>query len=288
MAKFIHKLKFYRRKGGPVYRRKNVARTGRTSLTAALRLHRIRKRKRVRKMRRDLGVETKTKRYTLNTVVNNTVSSGGLYPVDANMINLMPNGTTLSISQGTGQGDRLGNKIKITNARLRFTLLPIAYDGVNNQPLPVIVRTMFMYDKKNPNTAPTPGANGDFFQNGDSSAGFAGDISDLIRPVNTDRYVVKHVKDYKIGWANYSGVTGADPAQAYYANNDFKMMVKKSVNYNKFIVHNLKYDDTDADQQWRGLWFFYYAVVVSPITTATYNKNAARLYINNDVFWTDC
>lgn len=238
----------------------------------------------IQKKMRKLKFEQKEKRYSQNTLINNTNSGGNA--CDSNVYNLMPNATTLAISQGTGQGDRIGNKIKITRAILRFNLMPVQ-DSVNNQSVPVIVRTMFIYDKLNPTAAPTPNANGDFFQNGNSTGDFAGDLTDLTRPINTDRYCVHHVRDYKVGWSSYAAGAGADPAQQYYMNNDFKMLVKRTVNYNKYIVHNLTYNDTNNAPINRGLWFFCYAVICSPITTPTLNYNMSRIIFNYELKYTD-
>lgn len=256
------------------------------SLSAALRLRNIRRKRATSRLRRRLGVEKKEKRYTLSPSQPITSTVVGA-TIDTNVRALCPNPTTLTISQGTGQGDRLGNKIKLTDAYLTFSLMPEPYNGLStNQPFPCMVRVMMMYDKRNPTTAPTPGSNGDFFQNGNSVSGFTGTLQDFLMPINEDRYCVKWKRDYKIGWSVYQGVTGADPAQAYYANNDFKMLVKRKISYIKHLPKNWRFDDGDVDIQTRGLWWFAYAVICSPNTTSI-NANLVRLNYTFELKWTD-
>lgn len=285
--KFRRPTRRYKSKLRP---RRYVKSNTKPNLTAALRLRNIRRKRATARLRRRLGVEAKTKRYSVAmSVMNNTKDDGVNFPVDSNVKMVTPNSTTFAISQGTGQGDRLGNKIKIVDAKLRFCLLPIEYNGTTNQPLPVIIRTMFIYDKRFPTQTPTPGASGDFFQNGNSSAGFLGTLEDITRPINTDRWAVFHVRDYKVGWSTMSGMTGANSNIAYAANNDFKMMVKRTVNYTKHIVHNLRFDDLETDPAERGLWFFMYAVPATGNTAdaAVFNKNAARYTLEWEMKWTD-
>jgi len=267
--------------------KRRFTRRRRGTKSSKMRASSIRARRFAVAVKRVVGTEIKEKRYTNElTAINNTKPSGGAWPVDSNIYNMMPNATTMLISQGTGQGDRVGNKVKIVRNTLRFALTPTD-NGATDQSVPCIVRTMFIYDRRNPTTAPTPAANGDFFQNGNGTSGFNGNLSDLTRPYNTDRYVVKRVRDYKVGWSASVGVTGADPEQAYYANNDFKMLCRGRVDMMPYCVKRCVFNDTSGTQQWRGLWFFVYAVVATPHTAAIANTNLASLSFNWDIRWDD-
>lgn len=259
----------------------------RRSLGARVRRQQARGRAAAVRMRRRLGVEQRERRYNFSLrAVNNTKDNGVTFPVDSNVIMITPNAVTMPIDQGVGQGQRIGNRIKLTYASLRAIFLPIN-EGTANQTLPVIIRCMFMYDKRNPTSVPTPGQNGDFFQNGNSASGFDGTMNDLLRPINTDRYAVFNLRSFKVGWATTYGMGSGDPAQAYSANNEFKLMGIYKKNYMKHIVKNLRYDDNELEPASRGLWFFYYAVPISPNATALFNNNAARLTLQWMVKWTD-
>lgn len=174
---------------------------------------------------------------------------------DDQVVQISPCATALTISQGTGQGSRVGNSIKIKRCMFKGTLVPIAYDAtVNPTPTPLQVKMFLFYDKlAAPNDAITPKASNDFFQNGNSSTGFHNDLVDMWSPVNADRYKVFYTKIFKLGYAEYAG-TGVNVAQQGFANNDFKFNQNFNIDITKYMVKHLKYKDNSSDPSTRSLY----------------------------------
>ena len=99
-------------------------------------------------------------------VTNNLlyVPGGASFPT----YNIFPVGiepSAITIPQGTGQGDRIGNRIKTKKLMFKRTLVPLPYDGTFNPvPQPVQVKMWIFYDKTNPTDIPNPTVSNDFFR----------------------------------------------------------------------------------------------------------------------------
>jgi hypothetical protein len=176
-----------------------------------------------------------------------------------NMIVLGPDPNNgLNIIQGTGQGQRIGNKISVKSLIIKGTICPKPYDITYNvSTFPLQVKMWIFYDKTAPNNIPNPTA--DFFQNGNSSKGWFGDLVDTWSPVNTDRYRVLATRTFKVGYASNEG-TGAIQAYQGMTNNDYKMSANFSINLTKIFAKSVKYNDTSSYPTSRGLYcLFTYA-----------------------------
>jgi len=172
-----------------------------------------------------------------------------------NIFPLGPRQTTLPLPQGTGQGNRIGNRVHTRKLIIGGTLVPNAYNATTNPiPQPMDVSIWIFYDKTLPTALPTPAANGDFYQNGNGSASFGGDTLDMISPVNTDRYRVLAKRNFKLGYADFAG-TGATPGNQNFANNDYKMTCNfrfdLTKHYPKVVVWN---DNATSTPTTRGLF----------------------------------
>jgi len=173
---------------------------------------------------------------------------------DANIIPCYPAPSYLSIAQGTGQGNRIGNSIKIKDLSVKGVVFPRPYNATTNpSPSPVQIKFWFFYDKTAPNSVPSPAASADFFQFGSSSIGFQNEFFDHKMPINTDRYRVLTTRTIKVGYAGYSG-TGAAPQQGNFNNNDFRLNANLNVNLTKFCVKNCKFRDTSVLPTTRGVY----------------------------------
>ena len=193
--------------------------------------------------------------------------------------NIFPVGvdpTALVITQGAGQGQRIGNRIKTKKLIFKGTLAPGIYDATfNSQPIPVQVKMWIFYDKKNPNDIPNPTASNDFFQNGSTVAGFANDLIDMWRPVNSDRYAVLASKTFKLGPAANTG-TGNLAAFQFVANNDFKYNVNFSFDLTKHYPKYVVFEDTGTVPSTRGLFCMiqYVSATGNQIATTQYCVNS--------------
>jgi len=174
--------------------------------------------------------------------------------------NIFPCGPSaiMPITQGTGQGNRVGNSIHTKKLMLKGTLVPLAYDATFNPvPMPVQIRMVIFYDKLDPMTVPNPTATNDFFQNGSGVKGFANDLVDMWTPVNTDKYRILTTRTFKLGNADYSG-TGASATSHYFANNDFKMNANFSLNLTKYYHKALKFNDATTTPSNRNVYCMFY------------------------------
>lgn len=184
--------------------------------------------------------------------------------------------TAIQISQGTSQGARIGNEIKIKKMRFKGILYPLQYNVTTNPGItPLIVKMWLFYDKSAPTSAPSPIT--DFFQFGGATLAFQNVMADSILPINTDKYRVLTSRTFKLGFGSYTG-TGATAAQQYYANNDFKYNQSFSIDLMPYIIKETKFNDNSTDPMTRHL-FCMWSVMNSDGST----MNSA--YIPAHVTW---
>lgn len=198
------------------------------------------------------SVEDKTSQYYATGL--SLVSSASTSPTwDAqNVVVVSPNTSFLTLAQGTGQGDRLGNQVRIKKLTMKGVLVPLPYDASTNPlPKPLQVRMVFFYDRTTPITLPVPSTN--FFQLGNSVAPLQNDLIDMIAPFNTDRYRIFKSKTFKLGFADYGG-TGTSAAEQANTNNDFKLNCNFSFDLTKYLPQIVKYQDASNSPTSRRLF----------------------------------
>ncbi|UYD39120.1 MAG: capsid protein [Wigfec virus K19_555] len=180
----------------------------------------------------------------------------------SNVFALGPDPSSILINQGTGQGGRIGNRIRTKKLTLKGVFTPTFYHATyNTQPTPQQIKIFIFYDKTDPNALPAPVNSADFFQNGNSARSFAGDVTDMMMPVNEDRYRVLTTRTYKLGYAAYTGSPGAAQPAGYFSNNDFKLNCNFSIDLTKYYPKDVRFPDNSALPTTRGL---YCMVVCSP------------------------
>lgn len=243
----------------------------------------LRRRAFKRKTVKKVAVKRMIKREIARNVENKTIqryenTSFTIYPTgNAGWVtNVIPIGTTegyCNITQGVGQGQRVGNKIKLKRLTIRGTMYPNAWNTTTNpNPQPLRVKVWFLYDKQTPAAIPDPRTN--MFQNGSGSVGFSGDLVDMFAPVNTDRYKVFKTREFKLGYSQYAGtasnIPNQDAVQAY-SNNDFKRNCDFSFDCTRMMPKQVRYQDTLTTPTSRGIWMVVQCVSadggVQPSTT---------------------
>jgi len=184
--------------------------------------------------------ETKCQQY--NGVIT-LGAAGGNFQTQG-FVPLTPYGTYCSISQGTGQGERVGNQLRIVKATLTYVLCPQGYSLTTN-PIPapqeVLIRLM---NPKNTNVLVTSAGN--YFQAGSGSVSATGNLNDIHRAVNTDLYTQYKFTKHKIGFAAFIPNPGLNANQGYYANNDFALNVVRTINYTKYCPKIIKFNDNTS------------------------------------------
>lgn len=220
--------------------------------------------------------ETKTARFILTggafNIANSANSSGF---ATQNVLQLTPNATNL-IAQGTGQGDRIGNKIRVVGARLKFSVFPNPYNATSNTvPTPQILlmwlcKSKDVASRDTANTATNALAN--FFNAGDSSLGMSGTVYDYTNPLNHDTFTQYGRKVYKVGAANYQTNTGTQANTYSYSNNEFKLNVISTINLLKHgFPRVIDWNDTTTLPKTNPL----YLIMNSVDATGTANSSGA-------------
>lgn len=161
----------------------------------------------------------------------------------------------VAVSQGTGAGGRIGNKVSIVNSTIKGQIWPAGYDGITNLlPAPYLVQMYLFYDKTDPVAIPAPET--DFFQVGNADQAMTGTLADLDYPLNKDKYRVCYKRTFKVGNANFGG-TGTSAFNQSYANNDFKLVNRFSVNIKKYMPKEVRFNDTSSAPTTRGLFLMF-------------------------------
>lgn len=170
----------------------------------------------------------------------------------------------LSIPQGVGQGERIGNQIRIKKLTMSGCVVPAGYSaGSNANPRPVFVKLFFLTRKDAPMEIASSVS--DIFQYGNSSEGFGVSLQNLMRKVNTDEWMYHTSKTFKVGFSANDGQGGIASNQ-YYNNNDFKLANLFSIDLTKFCVKNFKFDDNSVNPSTRNI--IMYPILYSADSTA--------------------
>lgn len=197
---------------------------------------------------------------------------------------LAPDAVGLTLSQGAGQGQRIGNRIKIKKLTIAGVMHPTPYNATTNPtPAPIQIKMWIFYDKENPTLTPTPRADGDFLQFGNGVSGFQNDLMDLYAPVNKDRYSILWTGITKLGYASYTG-TGALPQSGNLSNNDFQLNSNFAIDLTKMVPKYYDFRDTATNPTTRGLYMMCQAVYANGAQMASATIPAQMSYVQNVVF----
>jgi len=193
--------------------------------------------------------EKKSDQFTLDGkylyAYNSAAWAASIFPVT-------PFGASLQINQGVGDGNRVGNRIKLSKLRFKGMIVPTGYNATSNpSPEPQLVKMWLVYDKQNPTVIPLPGT--DFLQAGGSANALTGTATDVFARVNSDRWVVKMEKTFKLGFAAYNG-TGTSAAFQSLTNNDFRLCQEFDFDILPYVAKTVVYDDNSSLPETRGLF----------------------------------
>lgn len=173
--------------------------------------------------------------------------------VGANVFMVSPNNDLGNVVQGTGPAQRIGNEIRVKKATMDIILYPKPYSvSVNPNPRPCIVTFWCVSPKTGYESASDMAAVFDsfFFQAGGSTDGYAFNLTDVVRAVNTDILTVHWKRCYKLGHATHyaqpNQATEPYPSNVQFANNDYKMNQIIKFDFTKHIQKTIKYNDTSS------------------------------------------
>lgn len=156
-----------------------------------------------------------------------------------------------SIVQGTGESDRIGNKIRTYKVELKLNLFPYSYGSPNNPvPIPQDIRIIISAQKNNHTIAPLAA---NMLDTGNGFSGFTGTVDDLILPLNKDTQVVYVDRIVKLGYSIYGG-TGSQAGSQSFSNNDYKLNQMLKFDCTKYCPAVVDYNDTTTTPTSKSVW----------------------------------
>lgn len=195
--------------------------------------------KRKRSYKRTSKVSKKVRRYVRKEIsrqVENkrsAFSATGVpiytYITDAQVVTLLP-----FVSQGTGQGDRTGNSIKIKRASLRLHVYCRSDQPSSSVPKFVDI---YIFKYRRTNNAPDAAAMARFLQLGNSATNYDGEPLDGLRPINDDLF--KRCYHKRIKMVNSNDLTNQP---GYGGINAYSTVISCT----KWIKKIQKFDDNNA------------------------------------------
>ena len=182
-------------------------------------------------------------KYSYQTASANDVSNPLLTAPYFNQLNW-------AVSQGTGQGDRMGNKITVKNAVLKGSLNMKDYSSLSNSRELNQLVTLVVFKLRNYVAGSNPTYStlfSRFFQQGDTATTFGNVPIDHIRRFNKDLMMVKAVRHFKMGFSSYTAVSGGPAIAGTIApNNDFKYQQFFKIPLTKYYKKTQMWDDTSG------------------------------------------
>lgn len=179
-----------------------------------------------------------------------TVTIGGFNSTNFNANqsrNLTPTtSNAISIAQGTGQGDRIGNKISVKKATLKMTSWVLPYNAISNQVPTPFVMDVHIYTPKLALGPPSQSTLGNYFQFGDTSVAPTGNVVDLNYDANGDAYTEYKRVNFKLGYAAFVANPGGLGPNGYYSNNDSEMFDVRSIDLTPYFPKTIDWSDTTA------------------------------------------
>jgi len=183
------------------------------------------------------------------------------------LVNVFPLGLqagAFELQQGTAQGQRVGNRIRVKRATIKGTLVALPYNATSNiTPAPCQVKMVLFYDRQNPSTIPAPAVDGDIFDFNTTITGFYGDLVDMWATFNTERYRILKTKVFKVGYANSNLNAAGTTGSLNYSNNDFKYNCNFNVDFTKYLVKSQRFIDNNINATNRQLYMMWIPVAAT-------------------------
>lgn len=183
----------------------------------------------------------------------------------ANMIPLFPLATYWTLSQGVGQGERIGNSIRSHKLIYTGVLGPNAYDATYNA-IPQPQEVLFMVLRRKDLGDGQPTSLTSLYEVGNGVTSPTGAMIDVLREINEDLYDVPFKRLFKVGPAVNDGSGNSNTYQRF-ANNDFKYNCKFRMDLTKYIDKIVRFNDASTSQV--GAKCYYWAVWMPVNAAAT-------------------
>lgn len=246
------KRPIYRRKAGPVKRSIRKAKKG----MFAKKVKRV-----VNKMSETKVVNNASVSRPIYNVLNSSQFQGSIIPLGPGSASP----ALFTISQGTGQGNRVGNKIQTVKMMLRGNVRLNTYfnNTTNYNPIPGYV-TMWIVKLKpflnDDVTTLKAVIDGSFFQSGSGGVGMSGQTSDLYRQVNSQQIQLIKRRVWKVGTSSFpgGGASGTgDQSNQYWNNNDFSLTRIFKQDITKAVPKVMAFNDANDNYVNRHSYLFF-------------------------------
>lgn len=169
----------------------------------------------------------------------NAGNYGGVQAVEAYNSALTPPQSTIidltspldTIAQGTGQGDRIGNKIKLTKFNVKGYISFNSTGTLAGASIPVYIKMIIFKQKLNDGNPDMSR----LLHNGNTDIAPTNTLRDMIIPINTDYYTVFATRIFKLGTSAIAGLQNND----YHLTRFFNVSLLKhckSVTYSDTLV----------------------------------------------------
>lgn len=152
-----------------------------------------------------------------------------------------------NLSQGTNQGERVGNRIDITRAMLNLNITQAGGSAAG----PNIVTIFIGYLKGTRGTAPSSTSFLSLLQDGNLASGMDNTTLSLLRNINTDLFVAKRYT-FKVGQSFWDPGTGIQVQ----GNNDFKMFVNRKISLKPLLGNMTFQTDSTASSHNKDLFMW--------------------------------
>lgn len=244
-------VKKNRKRGKPLLRKRTYRKKSTSTVSKATK----------RYIKRALNSEIENKIVS----INQTLAFGNISESpDLNLYPVLPYAGYTSIPQGVGAGSRVGNRCKVMKVLLKYVLYAEPYSQTTNPvPQPQEVQMFLLNLKQASGILPTATQLQGLVQLGSASVALSGNISDIaINSWNTDVFNVRSWT-HKVGYSGYTGTTLSSPntQQAqYFANNDFKLNVIRTMNITKMVASQIRMDDGGQTHLGKNCFFGFQCV----------------------------
>lgn len=238
------------------------------------RSRRVRVLRRTRKAgRRPKGVSNNVKKYVKRAISSNLENKVYVQNATNVAINTAAGTTPTNIyllpqvGQSVTQTGRIGNEIRIRKAYVKGYVNILPYNLATN-PLstPVLVKLFLVSCKYlNTNTLSSTNIASDFFDNGASSIGFQGSVTDMLMGPNKDAWTFHKTKSFELG-ATYASGSGAVGTGGYFDNS--RMTLPFYFSYGSKFRGSLKFNDTGLSPTNRNLFLCVQAVYADSTTSS--------------------
>lgn len=187
------------------------------------------------------------------------------------------------ISQGTGQGERIGNRCTIKSARLTGTINCKDYSTFSNSRQLDQLVTLVVFKLRNYTAGVNPTYANTFskmFQLGSTSGPLTNTTLDHIRSFNKDIFMIKTIRKFKMGYSTNvpSGANGTG-TQAV-PSNDFKYQAFFKIPLTKYYKKTQMFNDNDTNVINDNLFFM---VFTAPADNSAFTSTP--LAMSWDVEW---